>query len=290
MTRSALLTRVAPVYTKDMTPMPQPSPLLVDHLAYCRARGLRDSTVTQRGRAVRRFIRRVGCDPLDATENQAIVWFASLTGTIGGRSVDLSHVRSYCRWAVRFGHRPVEATRLLDMPRRSRRLPRPIATDRLTVALDNAYDPRLRAILILGAYAGLRACEIARLDWRDVSDDAIVIRDGKGGHQRVVPMHSRVATALAGVPTMSGPVLPRHDGKPGHMTAMRVSGLANEHLHNLGIADTLHSLRHSFASRMYSVSLDIRVVQEALGHQSIGTTAGYVALDTTKARGYVAAL
>jgi len=267
-----------------------PLPLLADHMTYCRARGLRDTTVTQRGRAVRRFIRRVGCDPLDATENQAIVWFSMLTGTIGSRSVELSHVRSYCRWAVRFEHRAMDPTRLLDMPRRSRRLPRPISTDRLAVALDNASDVRVRAILILGAYAGLRACEIARLNWRDVSDDAIIVRDGKGGHQRVIPLHPRVALALAGVPTMGGPVLPRLDGKPGGMTPMRVSNLANAHLHSLGIPDTLHSLRHSFASRMYNISLDIRVVQEALGHQSIGTTAGYVALDTTKARGYVAAL
>jgi len=64
----------------------------------------------------------------------------------------------------------------------------------------------------------------------------IIILDGKGGRQRVVPMGPLVVGELqaAGMPHR-GPAFPRRDGKPGPNTAARISQAANRYLRSVGI-------------------------------------------------------
>ena len=64
---------------------------------------------------------------------------------------------------------------------------------------------------------------------------------------------------------------------------VQISHLCNQHLHDCGIAATLHQLRHRFGTGTYRVTRDLRVVQELLGHESVSTTAGYAAYDKADA-------
>ena len=86
--------------------------------------------------------------------------------------------------------------------------------------------------------------------------------DGKGGKQRVVPASTRVLFELRayGLPTR-GPVCRGRDGVPGAPSAERGSQLVNEHLRDLGLADTGHAARHRFATRALHLSHDLRMVQ-----------------------------
>jgi integrase len=156
--------------------------------------------------------------------------------------------------------------------------------------------PRVRSILALAALAalaGLRASEIALLDRADVLDSAVppvlLVMDGKGGHQRVVPLAVELVEVLRadGLPA-SGPLFAKRDGRPIHRA--RVSGLASEYLRELGVTGTLHSLRHWFATELYRQSNDLRLVQEMLGHASPSTTAGYAAWSPGKAATVIATL
>ena len=56
----------------------------------------------------------------------------------------------------------------------------------------------MRACLALAAFAGLRACEIAGLDWHDVDFETGQLRivEGKGGHSRVLPLSTALAAEL----------------------------------------------------------------------------------------------
>ena len=149
----------------------------------------------------------------------------------------------------------------------------------------------MRAWLVLAAWAGLRAMELAALRREDVHehDDPpmLVVRDGKGQKGRAVPLSRLVLDELA-------PILDAHDSAhpwlfPSRLDHRRsvsagtVSNLANEHLRSLGNPDTLHSLRHRFASELYRVTLDLRLCQEMLGHASPATTAIYTAFSPTRA-------
>jgi integrase/recombinase XerC len=106
----------------------------------------------------------------------------------------------------------------------------------------------------------------------------LLVVDGKGGRQRVVPLPPRVVDVLKAYPrgNPSAPVVPRKKGRA-HCPPHRISQIANAHLHSVGIPETLHQLRHRAATSWYSVSGDLRAVQELLGHASPATTAGYAA-------------
>jgi integrase/recombinase XerC len=257
------------------------------HLDAETRRNLRPATVAQRRRALRRLRRALDVEILDVDGNDLAAWFDALTMAPEGRATELSHVRAFYRWAHLEGLIDADPTLRLVRPRLQRPLPRPIGDAELAQALDGAPD-RVRPWLYLAAYAGLRASEIAGLRRQDVKNEAVppvlIVGDGKGGKQRVVPLAPTLIDALreAKMPPR-GPLFPRHDGQPGPLPGHLVSHHANRYLHGLGIADTLHSLRHFFGTEMYRESQDLRVTQEVMGHASPLSTAGYAAWSPAKA-------
>ena len=125
----------------------------------------------------------------------------------------------------------------------------------------------------------------------ELAESAVLVADGKGGHQRMVPLHPYVMGLLEALPLpVAGPVFRRRDGLSGHPPPHLISQWANRHLHSVGIPDTLHSLRHRFATQIYRTTQDIRLTQELCGHQSPATTALYAAADMQKAAAAVFAL
>lgn len=195
------------------------------------------------------------------------------------RRTELSAVREFYRWAMDEELRGDDPSVRIPMPRAPRRMPRPMPESKFELALREA-NGRTAAILALAGYAGLRAMEIAQLDWSeiDLSEDPPMIRvvDGKGGVGRAVPIGQALVRVLRALPGRRGPVIPRADGH-GHNEAARVSQIANEHLHHYGVTETLHQLRHRFATAAYRADNDLRAVQDLLGHASPTTTSAYAA-------------
>lgn len=261
---------------------------------YMRLRGSSEGSVANRRRLLTRTEAVVG-DLLTASPEDFATWYADLSHRVAPstRHSELSGLRGFYRWATIHGLVEADPTARLPLPRLPQRLPRPIHEDDLALAIGTA-DDRVRAMLLLAAYCGLRACEIARLRPEDVSPSptgaVVVVRHGKGDKMRVVPAHPLVTAALSRLPVVGGWYFPRRDGRPGSRPAHLVSRDANDHLHTLGISDTLHSLRHRYGSQLYQASRDLRMVQSVLGHVSPVTTAGYAAWDQPSARAAVAAL
>ena len=194
------------------------------------------------------------------------------------RATELSHLRSFYKWAVLEGLLVVDPTARLIRPRVPRRLPRPIPDNDLAVALEMAPD-RVRPMLFLAAYAGLRACEIAPLRAEDImlanDPPLIVIDQGKGGHMGAVPMCSVLAAEMQRL-SSRGWLFTRRDGNAGHIPAHQVSHLCNRYLHGIGIGHTLHTLRHWFGTQTLRANNgDLRQTQELMRHQSPVSTAIY---------------
>lgn len=255
-----------------------PSGLTAKYLESLRSANYAASTIYKRGRIIVRFRLVVGLDPLEADEHQFIGWWTGLTLAPHSRAVELSSLRHYCKWAVRHDYIAKDPSRLLDRPRVGRRYPRPIDEVSLARAIA-AADRETRVILCLAAFGGLRACEIAALDWADVQRDTVLLH-GKGNKERVVPLHPFIVETLNLLPgKRRGPVIIRRDGVLGHVMPQMISQRANHHLHDLGIPETLHQLRHRFATQLYQLSRDIRLCQDVLGHASPDTTALYTQWD-----------
>lgn len=251
----------------------------LDHL---RVRNLRPWTIYNRQRALARLAAWAGGPVLYLTEADIERWQLQRSSEIQPepRRTELSNVRQFYRWCTREGLLAVDPTARIDMPKVARRMPRPIGDVKLADAIAQA-DPSMCAILALAAFAGLRACEIARLDWAEVGivDEHKQLRvvDGKGGHGRIVPISSALASILAKLGHRRGPVIVRLDGRAGQALPHRISQRANDYLHEMDIVETLHQCRHRFATSAYRACHDIRAVQELLGHASPNTTAIYAA-------------
>jgi integrase/recombinase XerC len=267
--------------------------LLTLHIEWCTQRNLRQSYIDTRRRAVTNYQQWLGHNALSATEGECHRWHSDIAERItpAARAVFLSHVVNYHRWLVTHHHRPDDPTIRLVRPRLQRRLPRPIPDEQLYLALENAPD-RVRPWLHLAAYMGLRACEIARLRGEDVRYDleppALIVMDGKGGKQRVVPLHPAVARELEGYPT-KGWMFP-HWNRTGPVKPHNVCHGVNEYMHSLGISATLHQARHWFGTNVYQTSKDLRLTQELMGHASPTTTALYAAWDVDSSAAVVNAL
>jgi integrase/recombinase XerC len=255
-----------------------------EHLEYLRLSGRAPSTVYARHRALVRLQAVVGVPLLEATAADVMRWRAGLAVDSDTVRQYVSHVHQFYVWAVRTGQLPVSPAEGLPVPPRSRRLPRPIADADLFAAIASAPD-RILPWLVLAAWCGLRAKEIALLRRECILDTArppliIVAHDAtKGRRERVVPICSYAYGVLVPALPASGWAFRRLDLQPGPNTPARVSKLANEYLHSLGVLATLHQLRHWFGSYSYQISRDLRAVQVLMGHAKPETTAGYVLVD-----------
>ena len=146
-------------------------------------------------------------------------------------------------------------------------------------------------MLSLAAFAGLRCQEIAGLERDDVLEakGLLRIRHGKGGKERIVPLHPDVQSALRCLPMpKTGYLFRRPQG--GRFTANWMSVCVSKYLAEINVNATAHQLRHWFGTEIYASTHDIRVTQELLGHSDPVTTAGYIAYSHVDAAAAVASL
>lgn len=269
----AMTTHNAPLH-------PSTGELLARHLEYCRARNMRPSTIYQRRRMLirlARFIAPRGLLEVDDVEMTA--WLDSRQVLVESRACEISHLRSFYKWCV--VHAQLlerEPSARLIRPRVMRRLPRPISDEHLALALAEA-DEVVLPMLLLAAYAGLRACEISQLR-RDQallhqSPPLLVLEVSKGGGMSSVPLHPVLVEVFDRAPSR-GHLFARRDGIPGPLKPWSISRICNDFLHSLGISHTLHCLRHWYGTNLHRAAHgDLRVTQEGMRHLSPVSTAIY---------------
>ena len=256
-----------------------PSHVLIEaHLEACQAGGLSEKTIADRRKVLHRVDAALPYGLVAAASEELVRWLAQLADA--GRSVKtlatyFSHIRPFYAWAFTAGAlEGWNPTLTIAAPRVPKHLPRPATEDQLTKVLDQADHP-LRTMVMLAAYAGLRAGEIAALRREDVTPAGITVR-GKGGRDRWLPLHPLIWAEVGPMPP--GPVV-EVCGHPA--TSKRISHWASEQLHLLGHDLTLHRFRHRFATQLLRPSelggagADLRTVQELMGHASVATTQVY---------------
>ena len=265
-------------------------------------REVRPRSVEKMGGTVRSFARFLDDRVLfDATKDDVEGYIDSRRGRQGKRLAPrtkysiLTTLHAFYRWAIDNELTQVDPTVRVRRPKMRRVLPRPIEDRDLAYALEMA-NPELRAMLLLGCFQGLRCMEIAGLERQDIMDQAkpakLRVAEGKGGHERVMPLHPAVLEALKAhrMPPQSrgGPIFTMEHG--GGYTAARLSARLRLFFDELDIDASAHQLRHYFGTQIYARSRDIRLTQELMGHQSPNTTAGYVGWDVMDAVPVVASL
>jgi site-specific recombinase XerD len=257
------------------------------------AAGLSDSTRIAYRADLRAFHAWYGDGPVEAIDIRVLAgWTAELGrarpgGKLSSASIArrLAAVRSLLRFTLGPGHVPDAAL----APRRSRRLPdapKPEDVDAMLdeLALDGGpLGLRNRALVELVYSAGLRSAEAVALDLGDIDfeQEAVHVRNGKGGKDRVVPLGEEAAHWLARYLRDARPALVR-----GAENALFVSSrgrrLDTSTLRRL--FPHPHRLRHAFATHLLEGGADLRTIQELLGHSSLSTTQVYSHVDGKRLR------
>ena len=198
-------------------------------------------------------------------------------------SQEASHLRSFGRWAMMQGLSERNPADWIPKIRQKHAAPTPVPEEGLWRAVHEAPED-MRRMIALGAMAGLRAAEIAAIQWSDLDqgNGVLWVREGKGGKDRSVPLSAGLLAEL-GHPG-EGPII----GK--HMTAKAVSQAIGRYLRSRGVDYTAHKLRARYATRFLAATGDLAAAAEALGHSDLSSIGRYViASSDTMRRGAEAA-
>jgi integrase len=267
---------------------------ITDHINWCRdLRGLTDATIRARRWVLNRLAICVDRPLRELEIGHIQFWEQTVVAGLAAQSrkAYITHVRSFYRWMLTTDRVSDDPTVMLTRPKVPRPLPHPISEPDLARALA-AATPKLAAMMTLMADAGLRAMEVANLLWSDVEVSTgqtwIVVRNGKGGKDRVVPIGETVIRALRRHGTKTrGPVFLGRDGR--QIRANSVCQAVNAHLRRCGIASTGHKLRARYATQAAGV-LDTPLVAQLCGWESLETARHYVKPDRERSAKLVAAL
>lgn len=271
---------------------------LESYCSHLAGRKIRPRTIATYAKVSRRFAAWLGDESTVADVSADSIGRYQITrGQLAGATIakDLSGIRSYCRWCIRAGLRSDDPTLDITWPKKVEPIPRALKLREMRL-LDQVLDmplpvldtkarfviARSRRAILLMWYAGLRISEVPALDWRDVDLDAgeLVVRDGKGGKDRGVAIHRRLASNLAETPQdkQRGAVCGHRNGKTMSYKSMpHIFG--ERYLKSYGLDISAHQLRHSFAVNLLRAGADIRQIQVQMGHTSLETTQRYLALD-----------
>jgi len=146
-----------------------------------------------------------------------------------------------------------------------------------------ALRARDSALLELLYGAGLRVSEAVGVGAENLDlERGLVTVLGKGGKERIVPCGETAAAALAEYLELRELLRPQTERlflnrNGGPLTDRSVARLVKDYAEKAGIGRAVspHSLRHSFATHLLEAGVDLRLIQEMLGHASLDTTAVY---------------
>jgi len=179
----------------------------------------------------------------------------------------------------------------------ARRLPLPKVTQPVPVFLTEemaqrliaaAESPWTRAAVVLLLSTGIRRSEAVSITLDDLNlEERQVLIRGKGDKERVVPLTDQVVEAIHAYLPHRTKTESRHlfvsayGGHPLHGRC--INRMLKIVIRKAGMEDqgiTPHKLRHTFATHLIRNGVDVRTVQELLGHSDIQTTARYLHSDT----------
>jgi integrase/recombinase XerC len=209
----------------------------------------------------------------------------------------LSTTRSFYRWLFETRRIQSNPASSLRNPKQPQRLPAFLteAESASLLELGPAQDflsARLGCLLELLYAAGLRVAELTGLDLQDLLMEQRTLRVmGKGRKERLVPFHEKAAGVLAAYLAYRKAFLAERNlpGTPalflnqrgGRLTPTSVRTFLAGALESAALRARVspHALRHSFATHLLSRGMDLRAIQELLGHASLSTTQRYTHLD-----------
>ena len=202
-------------------------------------------------------------------------------------------LKAFFKWCVFNGYIDKNPIDTIQKPRLENKLPKRISKQDAQIVLDYSFNMpapyrysryKNKAMMAVLIFAGLRISELLNLKLNevDIENRVIMIKDGKGGKDRLVPVSGKLLEILAQYlrdrnrlkkdslyffPTLRG---------NGPSTYTGVKRVVNAIKNATGINFSPHKLRHTFATLMLEGGCDLFSLQKMMGHSDIKTTTIYL--------------
>ena len=231
----------------------------------------------------------------DVSFNEINLYLRSLKddfslATIQHRAVS---IRQFHQYLLQMGILKTNPSQYLDVKSKGKTIPKIISEETVNLLLDfpilNTKDQMDHTILMLLYHSGLRVSELCNLSFNQVYLDERWLRIlGKGSKERFVPISLDSAKTLK---SYLDQVRPFIDQVKSELIFLNKKGkpISRQYVHtmikyrckqqNIKENVSAHSLRHRFATSFLETGVDLRFIQELLGHVDISTTQIYTHVD-----------
>ena len=179
----------------------------------------------------------------------------------------------------------------VESPKQTKKIPSVLSIEEIDMLLDslsqeNPMEARNKAMIELAYASGLRVSELVSLSMKDIHLDMGYVQVyGKGNKERIVPVGEMAIDSIEYYIANARPKLAKKhtdmlflNARNGdNMTRQGFFLILKEKAKSCGIRKEIspHILRHSFASHLLKNGVDLRIIQELLGHEDISTTERY---------------
>lgn len=271
-------------------------------------RGLSPNTREAYSRDVRKFIDWAAadtqCPVLSQVAPSDVHAFVASLHDVGicarSQARIISGLKSFFKFMRLEGYIKVDPTAMLESPKIGLHLPEVLTVEEIDamescIDMGKAEGQRNLAIIETLYSCGLRVSELCNLQISRISlDDKVLMVEGKGNKQRIVPMSDSAIEEIKRYMIDRDDV----DVKAGEedilflnrrgrrLTRVMVFYIIRDLAELAGVKRTIspHTLRHSFATHLLEGGANLRAIQMMLGHESIGTTQIYLHTDTKALR------
>jgi len=192
----------------------------------------------------------------------------------------LSALSTFYRFLIETGKAEENPLRLIARPKNKKNLPSFLSVDEVFSLIDKIENKRDKAIVELLYSCGLRAFELVSLNIEDIQENTVRVK-GKGGKERIIPLIDRARKTLNSYLKErkdKGALFKNRQGK--RLTTRSIQNIIKKYgLSMLFKNISPHTLRHSIATHLLNSGVDIRIIQEFLGHTSLKSTERYTHLN-----------
>lgn len=265
---------------------------ILDFLDHLRSeRGLSSHTIEAYGRDVRAFQAFFSSSDWKMVAPETILSFLDSLKTHSYSTATICRMlialKVFFRFLKKEGQIPSDLGRSFTTPKLWQLVPEVLSFEEVDAllagpAIDDFLGARDRAILELLYATGMRVSELCQLQLNDLSDTFVKVR-GKGKKERLIPVGKKAIEAVdhyllqfrGKVEEANAPLFITNRG--GQIDRIAVWQRVKFYAKKAGIVKEVspHTLRHSFATHLLENGADLRLIQDMLGHEDIGTTDRY---------------
>jgi len=247
-------------------------------------RGFSEKTVKSYSYFLKKFFEHSKKSPDSVTNDDARAFLAYL---VTDRKLSM-RTMALAKAAIRFHFEEI-LKKTVDLPKKlklPKKAPIVMTKEEVSKLIEAAENPKHKLLIELAYSAGLRVSEVVSLRVKDMllEEGTGWVRSGKGAKDRFFNIPQKLKSKLSEWTKDKDQEEFLFTGKNGKLSTRSVQAAVQKLADEAGIKKevTPHTLRHSFATHLLEAGVDIRKIQELLGHSSLDTTQRYAHVSTAE--------